>query len=265
MEKKVQLDTTIQIYRAFSHSSVKRVLVEILSQCQVFVSRYVLYEFKRTLIKAIITFYTYVREEQTIDDALDRASRTFSSRQKTHFINILRELVKNPGIARGNREQLLIRLQRMFEWELLDIFEEGVSYIPDHIQCTPSKADPTVGITQFIKQLRCQKDWDQCSLPRFLRLKQKRLRRLMDLSKSPEYHGNKGFQNLASLCGKILDDFNECKGNNCKILGDMIIALEVLPENTLLTSDIRDFEPLCKAVKTSVRFIKYGDPKLPEL
>ena len=265
MNTNLQLDTTIQIYRVFSYSSVKQVLLELLSQCHVFVSRYVLYEFKRTLIKAVITFYTYVREEETIDDALDRAARTFSGREKTHFINIFRELVKNPGITEGNKEQVLTRLRRMFEWELLDIFEEGVSYIPDHIQCTPSKADLTEGIAQFIRQLRCQKDWDQCSLPRFLELKQKRLRRLIDLSKSPEYQRNEGFQNLASLCGKVLDDFKECKGNNCKILGDLIIALEVLPEHILLTSNISDFKPICEAVRASVRFIEYNDPKVPKL
>jgi len=265
MEKKVQLDTTIQIYRVFSHSSVKRVVLELLSRCQVFVSRYVLYEFKRTLIKAVMTFYTYIREEETVDDALDRAARTFSGREKTHFINIFRELIKNPGITEGKKKQLLVRLQRMFEWELLDIFEEGVSYIPDHVKCTPSKASPTEGMEQFVRQLRCQKDWDQCSLPRFLELKQKRLRRLIKLSKSSEYQKDKSFQNLASLCGKVLDDFSQCKGNNCKVLGDLIIALEVLPEHILLTSNISDFKPICEAIETSVRFIEYSDPKMPEL
>jgi len=265
MEKKVQLDTTIQVYRVFSHSSVKRVVLELLSQCQVFVSRYVLYEFKRTLIKAVMTFYTYIREEGTVDDALDRAARTFSAREKAHFINIFRELIKNPGIVEGRKEQLLIRLQRMFEWELLDIFEEGVSYIPDHVKCTPSKANPTEGMEQFVRQLRCQKEWDQCRLPSFLELKQKRLRRLIELSKSSEYQKDKSFQNLASLCGKVLDDFSQCKGNNCKVLGDLIIALEVLPEHILLTSNISDFKPICEAVETSARFIKYSDPKVPEL
>lgn len=265
MRKKVQLDTTIQIYRIFSHSSVRLVLLELFKRCQPFVSVYVLYEFKRSLIKAIMTFYTYVKEENTIDDAMDRASRTFSGRVKTHFINIFRELIKNPGIANERREKLLIRLRRMFEWELLDIFEEDVSYIPDHIKCTPAKANPKKGIEQFIKQLKCQKDWEQCSLPSFLKLKQKRLKRLIDLSVSSEYQKDQAFQNIASLCKKVLDDFNQCKGNNCKILGDLIIALEVIPEHILLTSNIRDFKPICEAVKTSVKFIKYGDPKVPAL
>ena len=153
----------------------------------------------------------------------------------------------------------------MFEWELLDIFKDGVSYIPNHIKCTPSKADSIKGMEQFVRQLRCQKDWDQCSLPRFLKLKQKRLRHLLDLSRSSKYQVNKGFQNIASICEKVLDDFNQCKGNNCKVLGDLIIALEVLPEHILLTSNISDFKPICEAVETSVRFIEYSDPKVPEL
>lgn len=263
MEKKLQLDTTIQYYRVFSHSSVKQALLGLLSQYQVFVSRYVLYEFKRTLIKAVITFYTYVCEEKTIDDALDRAGRTFSGREKTHFINILRELIKNPNIAEGNKDQLLTRLRRMFEWELLDIFEDGVSYIPDHIRCTPSKADPKEGMDRFIRQLHCRKDWNQCNLPKFMELKQKRLKRLTDLSKSSEYKGDKAFQNLAFLCGKVLDDFNQCKGDNCKTLGDLIIALEVLPEHILLTSNVCDFKSICEAIETPVSFIEYSDPKVP--
>ena len=73
------------------------------------------------------------------------------------------------------------------------------------------------------------------------------------------------FQKVASICEKILDDFNECKGNNCKILGDLIIALEVLPEHILLTSNISDFKPICEAVKTQVGFIKYKDLKVPAI
>ena len=265
MRKKVQLDTTIQIYRISSHSSVKKVLLEIFNHCRPFVSKYVLYEFKRSLIRAVITFYTFVKEENNIDDAMDRASRTFSGREKTHFINIFRELIKNPGFAYGSKEQRLIRLRRMFEWELLDVFEDGVTYTPDHIKCTPAKADPKEGIEQFIKQLKCQKDWEQCSLPSFLKLKQKRLKHLIELSVSSEYKKDRTFQNIASICEKVLDDFNQCKGNNCKILGDLIIALEVMPDHILLTSNICDFKPICEAVKTSVRFIKYGDPKVPAL
>ena len=179
MEKKVQLDTTIQIYRIFSRSSVKRLVIETLSQCQAFVSRYVLYEFKRTLIKALMTFYTYVKQEKTIDDALNRAGDTFSGREKAHYLKVIGKLAENPGITEGNKKQLLTRLRRMFECELLYDFEHGVSYVPDQIKCSPSKADPTEGMEKFVTQLRCQKKWSQCSLPRFLELNKKRLRRLI--------------------------------------------------------------------------------------
>ena len=173
-------------------------------------------------------------------------------------------MIKNPGITEENKERLLVRLRRMFEWELLDIFEEGISYIPDHIKCTPSKADPTKGPKEFIRQLRCRKEWNQCSLPNFLKLKQKKLSRLIELSKSPKYEDNKGLQDLASLCAKVLNDFNESKGENCKVLGDLIIALEVLPKHILLTSNIGDFKPICEVVKTQVSFIDYNNPEVPK-
>ena len=47
---------------------------------------------------------------------------------------------------------------------------------------------------------------------------------------------------------KILSKKDDPYGNNCRTLGDTIIALEAPKESLIFTTNIKDFEPICNKI-----------------
>ena len=119
------LDTTIQYKRFLGHSKEKEEIDKLCQVSRPLCSNYVLMEYKRGLMKGLILFYSVVKEEQKLEDAYVRFSNMYSGREKSILLGLTGVLIKQNYIKR-NKNQLLRRLERYLDWELIDTFEEGI-------------------------------------------------------------------------------------------------------------------------------------------
>lgn len=224
------LDTSIQYTRMIGHSNDREQIKRIIDNNQVKCSRYVLMEFKRGFLQGLVLFHSYIKEESKIEDAYARFSNLYSGREKTIMLGLTGLLIREFP----DKYSLLRRLERYIEWELIDNFENGIEYIEDKIKCSLSTIEP-VKIENYAMEISCKKTDNKCDLQNFMRINKKRLKILLE--KSQESSAVPNLQKLSKLYEEILKDYNEAKGNNCKTLGDNIIALECPKKVILLTTD----------------------------
>ena len=70
---RVFLDTTIQVERIFGHSRTRKKILELGKNKNLLTSRFVLSEFKRTILKDTVYLYCLVQREQSVSDRPYRA------------------------------------------------------------------------------------------------------------------------------------------------------------------------------------------------
>lgn len=258
--QKVQLDTTVQVSRFTGDKVLKTYIEELLDKNEAFVSRYVLFEYKRTLIKDCILLYSLVEEEQDIDEGIARYQKMtrLKPRQQNRLIDILRHIFKEYP---DNLKKFLIRLERYISVDLINRFEFKTKYIDDNVGCYPSGADPR-DPAKFLEDIRCTKGMARCGLKRFLSYdkKQKALKKYIEISQNPMHKENEEIQRVGKTCQKVLDNIENAEGRNCMILGDMIITLETPDENTIITTNEKDFAITTASVKKTYESIHPDNP-----
>lgn len=238
MSEKAFLDTSVQVQRVFGYRRNREFIAEKVRGRAQFLSRYVLMEYKRRIIRSFVLFYSCLMDEESVSEALNFFESEYSGRMKSDIIKIISMLVLDGKLQ---KDQALTRLERLIDWELVDYFEAEVNYIEDLIDCNVAKAEARIPISCsiYIRQLRCRKNERQCKIDNFV-TENSHLFKKIGASKriAPR---------LRELCSKVCNQPEESRGRNCATLGDVIISIEAAADCVVCSYD-KTFEVICKEI-----------------
>ena len=182
-------------------------------------SKYVLMEFKRTILKDCIVLYSFLKEEKSLEDTFRRLSelRGYEHRIASRISLILSNLSENNTME---YEKALTKLEDLIESELREYFFYGVDVI-DETKCGLANEEMQKGETYSLT-LRCKRDEKKCEIDDFVERKRNDFKNLLtDLQTYEEFEG------VCNVIEEILEDCEKARGRkNCWKLGDCIISLD---------------------------------------
>jgi len=254
MEKKEKLlvETSVQIKKAFSTSEKMAQIRERLKDASALTSKYVWYEFQRTIVADCVWLHRMLVQQSTLVDAVRQIGEEARNRraQRAWQIlgNLLSGLEEDIGFTdRSLREQLLTILEDDIEDGLHKIFMLYIDgFVPDEIGCAmPEPVMTKEGIYEF--NATCRREEALCRLPEFLQANEDLLRRMADAIR--ENPIDEGLKKILAALERIFLSLQIAKGQrNCWTIGDCIITLESPKGYTIFTTNLKHFNILCQAV-----------------
>jgi len=143
MEKKEKLfvETSVQIKKAFSTCEKMAQIRERLKDASVLTSRYVWYEFQRTIVADCVWLHQMIAKQQTLVGAVRQIGEEARNRRAQRAWQIIGNLLSGlrediEFTDRSLREQLLTILEDYIEDGLHKIFMLYIDgFVPDEIGC----------------------------------------------------------------------------------------------------------------------------------
>ena len=238
----VFMDTTAQADKFLAKEQKKNKISQICAGKKVLSSTYVLGEFKANFLKDATTLYNLVYDSKNLGEALKRLEETYSNRITKRMCKLFGNIIKDVDDA-NDKEGVLDRLEIYIDDILVKRFKKGLDRILiDKTECLRSLAIPRKENNLWILSVGCtQKPKPQCRIEPFL-LKEKidELQKIEDLPQEMSK-----VENIVQL---ICKEEKKPFGNNCRTLGDVIIILESPVNSNILTSNIKDFKPICQCL-----------------
>ncbi|MCM1144863.1 MAG: hypothetical protein NC407_09145 [Lachnoclostridium sp.] len=211
-------------------------------------STYVLGEFKANMVNDFLTLYGIVRTENNLADVCEAIAEVYNPRQKSRLLLLLTSLQRDYG------EDYALIKEQLEEYPelLLHRFKRGIkTELLNETDCARAKAEiDTDSMTWKEKGIRCRQNWNQCAIAKFWK------------ENSEAVHGLEAVKEIPDKMKEPLRCLSEKgkipKGNDCKSLGDCIIALESLKLNDgcIVTSNEIDYAPICQKIGAQMKVIK---------
>lgn len=242
------LDTTIQADKCLSHKKKRETIVNSICNKTLMSSTWVLGEFKSTFLDDAVTLHNLLFTSPTISEALLRSEK-YRDRIHKRMIKLFGNLCKDDEFGKNG---ILDRLDILIEYMLEVMFFEGISQpLVNKTNCYKANAKATrVGDTWSFA-IRCRKrDKKQCRIDEFMEYNKENLKLFVestDILESKDIEIKK----YKTTITKILSG-DSPKGNNCKSLGDVIIALECPKRCSIFTTNIKHFELICPIFKKKI-------------
>jgi hypothetical protein len=268
--KEFFLETSIQIKKIFGHKLHRNEIKHTIAGASCWSSFFILGEFKRSVINALIDFYFLLDEEETPSEALRALSEKYSTRDLKFDISAFASLIEDEEF-KNNKTRCLIKLERIIE-NALDAFifntGNGKNFIENKIGCPIGKVPLKVSDEYSLKEnykifkdnISCCQDMGKCETVSFWKNNRSFLKYLLDPAHIAKYKDNKAYQSFLESYGKLQEDIKMSGGRNCLKLSDTIIAIECPGDKILLTLD-KSFEALCGILKKNY----FRIPSLVEL
>lgn len=256
---KLFLDTTIQYERLFGHSKSKEAIKGSKKKNKFYISNFILHQFKEGALKAWIKAYNTLVSEKDLYDALTILDSEPSLKDK--YRQAINEAIRKLS-DELSKERMISYFKIQIEFGLIQSFNKDIKYINDRIECKIAEAQPSLDFEHFKNQLRCRKNMIICRLPQFLSKLKNKLIEFKKFCNSSKKNSLKvkskdkqEFDKLCNQINQIIEDTDKAKGNKCKELSDLIIALEAPKKYYIFTSNFRHFYPICKALNKFPIFI----------
>jgi hypothetical protein len=235
------LETSIEIQRRFGHALVKRAIDDAIGDDACASSFYVLMEYKRAVVKTLITLWALVKEEPTVGDALKVCAAGFESRAPKFVLMAIAELL-NEGDLYNDKDKILRHLEMLIDSSLVAFDRDVAEMIQNRQKCPLARASTEKGYDRFLREIECE---TKCTVEAFWASQRNELQRLDKEGAADVHQRNDSFKPLYPNIGQALASHTSQKTKrNCMRCGDIIIALEAPADLTLLTFD-RSFESLC--------------------
>ena len=245
------LETSVFINRFLGHSLLKHKIKAVIGTEPCYTSFFVFYEFKRCVIKTLIELYFQVLEEDQPSDAIAYYKENFSNRENKIVIGAISALISNEDLT-NNKLKFLINLERL----ILDILEQmGNSikeFVSNQAKCQLGKVaiSSSEDFEKFISQIKCRAD---CDIASFWKAHLDILKILTQKENVELHQKNKEFNKFLPLLYEVIKNYKVGQTiQNCSKLGDVIIAIEMPKDHTMLTFD-RSFESLCQLMGKTVK------------
>lgn len=240
------LETTIQIQRLLYGNVEREKIAQTLNQYKTLTSTYVWMEVQRTIGQD----YQYLidlllaKQPRTFAQLLQligEGEKLFSLRSLKRILPIVTRLLDELKTTTLNPIAVAYQLKEERRWLLYHEFFVDVHQVLDSTHCDLVRPHYKIAAGGRIS---CRRATAQCALPDLLQQHRPALQQVHNVRELLSALEAKTQRALAS----IQPNFDLAKGEqNCWPLGDLIIVLECPPDALLWTTNVRHFEPLCRA------------------
>lgn len=250
----VLLDTSLQIERLMGAAIHRRAIEEQLATAayHFVTSNYVFMEFQRSLLADYVRVYNTLRQYPVWEEAayaLRSGPLAYRSRALGRCSQILVQIM---SLSQTNPDYALSLLKATIKYDLSARFWHRVEPLPDPIRCDLVAVGVRSHTTQRLTVAdSCRKEQAACHLPDFLADHRVELQTIAAyLAAHPQVV--KEQTRLERLVRTVIDDPRTALGqSSCWPLGDIIIALQALPDAQIWTIDA-DFQALAQALGLSL-------------
>lgn len=231
------LDTTIQIDRITGSKERKKAVEEVLRGNQLYCTTYVLGEYYNNIVNDLVTLYGLFLIDKNLDETGKRISEHVFGRSQSRVAKLYFNILELSGHDVGEVEDIFLLYFDLIQED----FYDGIENIFDLTGC--ARAQRRVEYEDGIPVLRdvhCTKEKVICSICPFWKKMEKEAGRLLQ--------NDKVDIKIRDILNRAQNIEKEYRGQNCKTLGDTIIALEALEcgqEYGICSSNKNDFRPLC--------------------
>lgn len=239
----ILLDTTVQIDRMF-YKGKKAKIDKIVKENDCYTTSYSIGEFNCNIVRDFVTLYNIMQIENNINDVVDKVNEKVFNRDHKRMIYIINDLGRlydnDYELIKEELEFYAKRLSRRFMYLLNREIINGT-------KCNRANAFiKIVDGVATLKNYKCTKKDKFCEICEFWD-KHKEELELLNISDNID-------EKYLLALKEIQNDKNQAKGNNCRTVGDCVIALESmeLNERNILTTNIKDFKPICEALDINI-------------
>lgn len=239
------LETTIQGNRIFGGKSLAEKIKRNLNGKRVCTSIFVLNEFKKTFLNAVICYYNLLVDSPDTQTALRRAVR-YPERAHKRIAQVYATLCDKGG---HDKEVVLECLESWIDDGLMIEFHESIEEpIVNKTSCRWVDGEPVKKGNIYYLKISCTKsDPPPCNIENFWKEHKKELHRLAAATSFKDSELSK-VRDVAALIKK---DKDSPYGENCHVhLSDAVIAIESPKRSQIYTTNKKHFEPICEVLKT---------------
>ncbi len=260
------IDTSIQISRQGTDDDEIAKIDSVLTKHDFkSTSTYVRLEFKQSYIQDLAYLHRNLVEKKSLAEVMLLAKALTSHPGHSRKLSmILGALAKSFGDMKSFHSDsdvdrdLAAQLSVYFEIVLEDIWgwfnEESVDYISDCTECIRSMEPPKKKVASFdVKVGTCKTQKIRCSLNKFFKDKIAEFTAIRDyINVLPEAAKDKPeeLKRIVAIIEKGLADPDSlCNSQDCRGLGDALVAVESVHFKELFTKDIDQAKVICGALK----------------
>ena len=238
---KIFMETTIQADKFLGKDEKKKFILNTCKGKELISSTYVLGEFKSNFLKDAVGLYNLVYDSKDLGEALIRFEEYYSKRVNNRMSKLLGNLISEFEVY--EKEEVLDRLEIFIEDTLIRRFKRGIDkFLVDNTKCIRCLAKPEKRDGVWKIDVRCRKSpKPKCNINDFLISDNiNDMQKLMDLPSD--------FNKVTNIIDKVINNLDKPYGNNCRTLGDTIIALEAPNDSAIFTTNKKDYEPICTII-----------------
>ncbi|MFN8486193.1 MAG: hypothetical protein U0350_01295 [Caldilineaceae bacterium] len=241
------LETTIQIQRLIYGNEERQRINQILQPYEVVTSTYVWMEVQRTIGQDYQYLIDLLLGKQPTTFAqllrlLGEGEQLFSLRSLKRLLHIVTRLLDEFKTTTLNPIAVTYWLKEEQQWLLHHEFFAGIHQILDATHCDLVRPQDKVATEGRIS---CHRITARCNLSDLLKQHGPSIQQLSgkrDVLSALEAKTQRAIE-------AVQNNFDLAKGEqNCWALGDLIIVLECPIDALLWTTNVRHFEPLCRAL-----------------
>lgn len=237
----IMLETTIQIDRFLASNDKKNIIRDILDndENKIYSSTYVLGEYMSNIVYDTIAMYSIILAENDLNQAFLKINENVFGQRQNRVAKIFTDM----RILNEDNIEEIKETYAMYIQQLVDRFYYGLDDdLINETDCSRAKAKIVYedGMP-VLDGITCTKKDDKCEICKFWKnnaclLKDKRIDEVEEKIKPLICKINSGEYNI--------------KGNNCKSMGDTIIAIESAKKEKckIFTTNKKHFAPICELV-----------------
>lgn len=251
MKTKAYLDSSVILTRDFGYDSEKNIIDHLIQDAEKYASRYAKMEIWRTFLKDAIYLHSLVLEEKNLPNVLQRISSIgFRPRIKDRCIKLLAKVSDD---FRLRVEDATARLELLIEGMENLLFNDV--HLLSTGTCCPLAEEKVQKETEgYTLNTRCTRHEPDCKVAPFF------MKKAQTIDKLKQYlEANKidHLKKLIELLNKIRENPEIAKGRNCMILGDLIICMDALNGLEIFSTNVKDFEPICSALRKKFKAVYF--------
>lgn len=235
------LDTTILKLRQMGIERQKKELKTIIGNKVKHTSTYVKMELNRTFLLDAVFLHDLLMEERNLNNVYRRLTEfPVTPRRRIRCLELLSRI---SGKLRFDVNIAIARLENLLT-EFDVIFLDDISVIVSGTECPLSYAVKSVeSAYEVASSMTCRRDAPPCRIVDYLLENKQQLKNLhTNVAQDKEFAG------ICSLLTRWFEEPLVAKGRNCMILGDIIICLDSPKKCSIVSTNVKHFELICKSL-----------------
>ena len=246
-QERTYLDTNIVFHRKLSKEDIITIIEFAIGCTFKYCSAFVVSEHKRVFLQTMRLLWTFFKEKESTEEVLNCIENHHwrSSQEKDRCIKILNWITDYRNSA---YLVAVIRLENIiFSYE--DFFFGDINILESETNCPLAEVKIYSREKILDISLRCPM---KCTISDFMKSQKSNLMKIQKWIENIRH-----LQLVVAILKRINKNPEEYDESMCRALADVIIILEA-PDNFLVCSNnVKDFEPICNALKKRFLPIRY--------